>query len=85
MSAAVSSLLPSLDVLPSSSPLSSPSHARQSPQHVASLGCATQLPTVERDASASPSVPLRISLGDLKIPTRTSQAQIGLQWDLGMV
>ncbi|PCH39016.1 hypothetical protein WOLCODRAFT_141047 [Wolfiporia cocos MD-104 SS10] len=84
-SATVSSPLPSPDASPSSSPLSSPSRARQSPQHVASLGRATQLPTVERDASASPSVPRRNSLGDLKIPTRISQAQVGLRRDLGMV
>jgi hypothetical protein len=30
-------------------------------------------------------VPRRNSLGDLKIPTRISQAQVGLKRDLGMV
>ncbi|KAJ4486125.1 hypothetical protein J3R30DRAFT_3401769 [Lentinula aciculospora] len=36
-------------------------------------------------ASASANVPRRNSLGDLKIPARISQAQVGLRRDLGMV
>ena len=37
------------------------------------------------NAGASASVPRRNSLGDLKIPARISQAQVGLRRDLGMV
>ena len=35
--------------------------------------------------SGSGSVPRRNSLGDLKIPVRISQAQVGIRRDLGMV
>ncbi|KAJ3800708.1 hypothetical protein GGU11DRAFT_662163, partial [Lentinula aff. detonsa] len=35
--------------------------------------------------STSANVPRRNSLGDLKIPARISQAQVGLRRDLGMV
>jgi hypothetical protein len=33
----------------------------------------------------SPGVPRRNSLGDLKIPARITQAQVGLKRDMGMV
>lgn len=52
-----------------------------SPQS-ASLGRTTQAPN---PPSSNASVPRRNSLGDLKIPARISQAQIGLKRDLGMV
>lgn len=52
-----------------------------SPQS-ASLGRATQAPN---PPSSNASVPRRNSLGDLKIPQRISQAQIGLKRDLGLV
>ncbi|KAH7914872.1 hypothetical protein BJ138DRAFT_1123089 [Hygrophoropsis aurantiaca] len=52
-----------------------------SPQS-ASLGRTTQVPN---QAASNVSVPRRNSLGDLKIPARISQAQIGLKRDLGMV
>ncbi|OJA11883.1 hypothetical protein AZE42_10379, partial [Rhizopogon vesiculosus] len=52
-----------------------------SPQS-ASLGRTTQ---VSIPPSSSAAVPRRNSLGDLKIPARISQAQIGLKRDLGMV
>jgi len=52
-----------------------------SPQ-TASLGCATQLPLMN---TVTGIVPRRNSLGDLKIPTRISRAQVGLKRDLGMV
>ncbi|KAI6127189.1 hypothetical protein F5141DRAFT_1210518 [Pisolithus sp. B1] len=67
---------------PRSSPMatsrSSPKSPASPPQS-ASLGRTTQAPT------PNPSVPRRNSLGDLKIPARISQAQIGLKRDLGMV
>ncbi|KIN99197.1 hypothetical protein M404DRAFT_155639 [Pisolithus tinctorius Marx 270] len=50
-----------------------------SPPQSASLGRTSQAPT------PNVSVPRRNSLGDLKIPARISQAQIGLKRDLGMV
>lgn len=52
-----------------------------SPQS-ASLGRATQVPN---PPSSNAPAPRRNSLGDLKIPARISQAQIGLKRDLGMV
>ncbi|KAI9461876.1 hypothetical protein F5148DRAFT_1214570 [Russula earlei] len=52
-----------------------------SPQ-AASLGRATQPPPT---TTATGIVPRRNSLGDLKIPARISQAQVGLKRDLGMV
>jgi hypothetical protein len=55
-----------------------PVKAPASPQN-ASLGRSTSL-TV-----ASVIVPRRNSLGNLKIPSRISQAQVGLKRDLGMV
>ncbi|KAH9015174.1 hypothetical protein EDB84DRAFT_1634955 [Lactarius hengduanensis] len=48
----------------------------------ASLGRATQPPPT---STATGIVPRRNSLGDLKIPARISQAQVGLKRDLGMV
>ena len=52
-----------------------------SPQS-ASLGRTTQAPN---PPPSNASVPRRNSLGDLKIPARISQAQIGLKRDLGLV
>ncbi|EMD36106.1 hypothetical protein CERSUDRAFT_96332 [Gelatoporia subvermispora B] len=68
------------------SPLPSPGRpgASTSPAQSASLGRATQLPK-EHDANGSSPVPRRSSLGDLKIPPRISQAQMGLRRDLWMV
>ncbi|THH15007.1 hypothetical protein EW146_g5406 [Bondarzewia mesenterica] len=63
------------------SPFSSPSRLSTSP-HSASLGRSTQLPNTVATGTI---VPRRNSLGDLKIPARISQAQIGLKRDLGMV
>ena len=59
----------------------SPTKSPGSPQP-ASLGRTTQLPPA---SSATGIVPRRNSLGDLKIPMRISQAQVGLKRDLGMV
>ena len=66
---------------PTITPRPSPSKSPGSPQ-VASLGRATQPPPVIVPTGI---VPRRNSLGDLKIPTRISQAQVGLKRDLGMV
>ena len=56
-----------------------------SPQ-AASLGRATVAPAIVGSAILRDSnVPRRNSLGDLKIPARISQAQVGLRRDLGMV
>ena len=77
-------LQPSVDSSPpppSITPRPSPSKSPGSPQ-VASLGRATQPPPVGVPTGI---VPRRNSLGDLKIPTRISQAQVGLKRDLGMV
>ncbi|KAK7058973.1 hypothetical protein VNI00_001597 [Paramarasmius palmivorus] len=79
-------------LLPSHSPpsTSSPSlvisnKAPASPQS-ASLGRSTIAPAISNSSGiASANVPRRNSLGDLKIPTRISQAQVGLRRDLGMV
>ncbi|KAF8490132.1 hypothetical protein F5888DRAFT_1808270 [Russula emetica] len=66
---------------PTITPRPSPSKNPGSPQ-AASLGRATQpLPV----SVATGIVPRRNSLGDLKIPARISQAQVGLKRDLGMV
>ncbi|KAH9927892.1 hypothetical protein B0H21DRAFT_894832 [Amylocystis lapponica] len=71
---------------PCTSPLPSPTRPKlsTSPQQAASLGRATQ-PPKDREAASSVAVPRRNSLGDLKIPPRISQAQVGLRRDLGMV
>ncbi|KAF8264574.1 hypothetical protein EI94DRAFT_1738197 [Lactarius quietus] len=53
-----------------------------SPQS-ASLGRTTQPPSTTSTVTGI--VPRRNSLGDLKIPARISQAQVGLKRDLGMV
>ena len=63
------------------SPLSPPIKPSTSP-HAASLGRSAQVPST---SSISTAVPRRNSLGDLKIPARISQAQVGLKRDLGMV
>ncbi|KAJ8083987.1 hypothetical protein PM082_002754 [Marasmius tenuissimus] len=56
-----------------------------SPQ-AASLGRSTVAPAIVGSAILRDSnVPRRNSLGDLKIPARISQAQVGLRRDLGMV
>src|SRR6266403_596270 len=88
LAAGVESLLlqPSADSRSMSSPLTialrpSLSKTPGSPQ-AASLGRATQPPPVGVVTSI---VPRRNSLGDLKIPARISQAQVGLKRDLGMV
>jgi hypothetical protein len=39
----------------------------------------------DANGGGSGNVPRRNSLGDLKIPARISQAQVGLRRDLGMV
>jgi hypothetical protein len=40
---------------------------------------------MDKGLSGDGNVPRRNSLGDLKIPARISQAQVGLRRDLGMV
>ncbi|CCM05241.1 uncharacterized protein FIBRA_07451 [Fibroporia radiculosa] len=72
-------------ISPSPTPLPSPTRPKlsTSPQQAASLGRATLI-SKDLQAEASP-VPRRNSLGDLKIPARISQAQVGLRRDLGMV
>lgn len=62
-------------------PLSPPVKLSTSP-HAASLGRSAQVPST---SSITTAVPRRNSLGDLKIPARISQAQVGLKRDLGMV
>ncbi|KAE9408086.1 hypothetical protein BT96DRAFT_21501 [Gymnopus androsaceus JB14] len=89
-----------LDALPpppsssSSSNFSSPSLLLKSstgtvkPPLTASLGRSTIVPVMIASSSmpaSSSNVPRRNSLGDLKIPARISQAQVGLRRDLGMV
>ncbi|KAI9454490.1 hypothetical protein BJY52DRAFT_1284609 [Lactarius psammicola] len=71
----------SLTSPPSITPKPSPTKGPGSPQS-ASLGRATQPPPT---ITATGIVPRRNSLGDLKIPARISQAQVGLKRDLGMV
>jgi hypothetical protein len=66
---------------PTITPRPSPSKGPGSPQ-AASLGRASQPHPV---SVATGIVPRRNSLGDLKIPARISQAQVGLKRDLGMV
>ncbi|KAH9913710.1 uncharacterized protein B0H18DRAFT_1047727 [Fomitopsis serialis] len=81
---------PSGEVVPSMSPIPSPLPSptkpklASSPGQAASLGRATQ-PLKELETVGVGSVPRRNSLGDLKIPARISQAQVGLRRDLGMV
>src|SRR5712671_4130576 len=86
LAAGVESLLlqPSVDATsspPTITPRPSLSKNPSSPQ-AASLGRATQPPPA---TTATGIVPRRNSLGDLKIPARISQAQVGLKRDLGMV
>jgi hypothetical protein len=71
----------SLHSPPSITPKPSPTKGPGSPQS-ASLGRATLPPPT---STATGIVPRRNSLGDLKIPARISQAQVGLKRDLGMV
>ena len=68
------------------SPLPSPTRPKPStsPVQTASLGRTAQLPK-ERDTPSNTAVLRRNSLGDLKIPARISQAQVGLKRDLTMV
>lgn len=73
--------MPSPSPPPTITPRPSPSKSPGSPQ-AASLGRATQPPLTN---VATGIVPRRNSLGDLKIPARISQAQVGLKRDLGMV
>lgn len=79
-------IIPSSSLPTSFTPRSSPMTTSRtspkspsSPPQSASLGRTSQAPT------PNASVPRRNSLGDLKIPARISQAQIGLKRDLGMV
>ncbi|KAH9940223.1 uncharacterized protein BXZ73DRAFT_99214 [Epithele typhae] len=68
------------------SPLPSPTRTRPStsPVQTASLGRTAQPPkTTETPINSA--FPRRNSLGDLKIPARISQAQVGLRRDLSMV
>ena len=46
---------------------------------------ATGLSIASESGSGGGGLPRRILLGDLKIPARISQAQVGLRRDLGMV
>ncbi|KAI0319099.1 hypothetical protein OF83DRAFT_1170502 [Amylostereum chailletii] len=71
-------LRPSLESV--NTPKTSPTKATGSPQS-ASLGRSTQAPST----TSVVIVPRRNSLGDLKIPARISQAQVGIKRDLGMV
>ncbi|KAI0691260.1 hypothetical protein BC835DRAFT_1360949 [Cytidiella melzeri] len=74
--------LPSSSTTPNASTQSTLAKPLSSPQQSASLGRSTHPPKEKEDLSA---VLRRNSLGDLKIPARISQAQIGLRRDLGMV
>jgi hypothetical protein len=68
----------------STSPQSSRTETRSpTSPHTASLGRATQTPTRTREHDVP--AQRRSSLGDLKIPARISQAQVGLRMNLGMV
>ncbi|KAH7925772.1 hypothetical protein BV22DRAFT_1033576 [Leucogyrophana mollusca] len=88
ISAGIESLIVPSNSLPASmSPRTSPMSSRGAPAkpvspQSASLGRTTQVPN---QTASSAAVPRRNSLGDLKIPARISQAQIGLKRDLGMV
>lgn len=69
---------------------SSPTNKSPSSPQSASLGRTAALPSGAEPSSSGSvigagSVPRRNSLGDLKIPARISQAQVGLRRDLGMV
>jgi len=69
---------------------SSPTNKSPSSPQSASLGRTAVLPSGTEPSSlgngiGAGSVPRRNSLGDLKIPARISQAQVGLRRDLGMV
>ncbi|KAI0350733.1 hypothetical protein OH77DRAFT_1463107 [Trametes cingulata] len=68
------------------SPLPSPTRPKPStsPVQTASLGRTAQ-PPKERETPSNSAVLRRNSLGDLKIPARISQAQVGLRRDLNMV
>ncbi|KAL4246133.1 hypothetical protein ABKN59_008972 [Abortiporus biennis] len=75
---------------PSSPPRDIPSPTRPKPPgspQAASLGRTTQLPKAlaDRVEANGSTFPRRNSLGDLKIPARISQAQVGLKRDLTMV
>ncbi|KAF8627957.1 hypothetical protein AX15_004168 [Amanita polypyramis BW_CC] len=65
-------------------PAKSPTRGQTSPQS-ASLGRSTYSPTRNNESPDEKAAPRRNSLGDLKIPARISQAQVGLRRDLGMV
>jgi hypothetical protein len=80
-----SRLLPDIGVDAVSTPTSSvKAPAASVSSQIASLG-RTASPIAAAAAAANGVVPRRSSLGDLKIPTRISQAQVGLRRDLGMV
>ena len=62
----------------------SPKSPTTSPQSV-SLGRSAYSPTRKSESPDEKATPRRNSLGDLKIPARISQAQVGIRRDLGMV
>ena len=62
----------------------SPERGTTSPQSV-SLGRSAYSPTRKSESPEEKATPRRNSLGDLKIPARISQAQVGIRRDLGMV
>lgn len=67
-----------------SSPTRRPLSPNMSPQS-ASVGRSGVITVAQTGSPSSANVPRRNSLGDLKIPTRISQAQISLRRDLGLV
>ncbi|KIL63035.1 hypothetical protein M378DRAFT_198963 [Amanita muscaria Koide BX008] len=76
---------PTLATMTAKSPASPTSRGPTTSPQTASLGRSTYSPT-RKNASPDEKVALRrCSLGDLKIPARISQAQVGLRRDLGMV
>ena len=88
--AGVGGILPLPPLSPNKlSPGKSPSQSQQSVSlgrsTVAAAGEATGLSLASGSGSGGGRLPRRNSLGDLKIPTRISQAQVGLRRDLGMV
>jgi hypothetical protein len=81
------SLRQSLDALRDAADSTTPASAlrpRPTSPQTASLGRASATPTRTHPEGASPAH-RRSSLGDLKIPMRISQAQVGLRQHLGMV
>ena len=89
--AGVGGILPLPPLSPNKlSPGKSPSQSQQSVSlgrstAAAAAGEATGLSLASGSGSVGGGLPRRNSLGDLKIPARISQAQVGLRRDLGMV